>query len=306
MRLFRKREETLAVSIDPGELAPGATASVTVHAAGAFENVRSARVELGYDNAFSYKWLGEIKAPKGVETADLLIAGHSTDGDTREGTEWVEVVRTDLLVGTDGVLGAGEHRVDVSIPEDAPPGSDGMIKWAARVVVETGSGDERAEARFRVLCAPPELDPDELELEREKGDSCDVDIKLARAAVPVGGAIEGRVLITARSEVPAAGATVFLYRDRESHPTHKTPGGRNLSWKSRSVIAKKQELVPGELVELPFTLEVPADLEPTASGVHSSVRWWVHVALDYGWTGPSSEQVRRAVVLYIEPSTKAA
>jgi hypothetical protein len=282
---------------------------VTSRIASPVDNVRTARVEVGYRNSFSYKWTGETKVKESstLVVADQLIAGHSTAGDSRKTSEWVPVAGEDLPVGPDGVLAPGEHRTELSIPADAPAGSDFIAKWAARVVLERSrGGEDEVQAPFQVLSSPPTIAADELEFEHDKGESSDVDIRLASAGAPVGGKIAGTVVVTPRGEVPPATITVFLYRDQDSHPTEKVPAGRTLSWKTRAVIAKKEALSAGQARELPFELSVPDDAEPTAKALHSSVRWRVETSIDYGWTGPPNERARRAVIICSELSARAA
>jgi hypothetical protein len=300
--LRRQRAQAVSVAIDRSSLHPGETASVTAEIASALENVRSAQVDLGYENVFAYKWIGDAQASEALKSADLLLGNHSTAGDTRNTTEWVSVARHELLVGPSGELGPGEHHIDVPLPADAPASSEGLARWMVRLAVDREhAGDEEAEATFRVLSAAPSISPEQLEFEHEKGESSDVDIRLGSAGAPVGGTVKGTVVITPKGEVPGAKVTVFLDRAIVSHPTDKVSAGRTLSWKAREVAAKRCELSAGVATELPFELKVPDDAEPTAVAVHSSASWFVSAMVDYGWTGPSNEVVRRAVVLYSKP-----
>jgi hypothetical protein len=299
MRLLRRRAPAVSVEIDPAVIEPGEATAVTVRIESALDKVREAWVEVGYENVFAYKWVGETNAPEAVKAADLLIANHSTAGDTRKTSAWVAVARRELPVGPDGALAPGEHRVDVTLPDDAPASSEGLARWSVRLAVDREhAADERAASGFRVLSPPPTAAPDELEFEHEKGESSQVDIRLESAGAPVGGIVKGAVVVTPKADVPAAKVTVFLDRAEVSHPREKVSSGRTLSWKARAAAAKNCELSVGASVELPFELKVPDDAEPTSQALHSSVSWWVSALVDYGWSGPSNERVRRAVIIY--------
>jgi hypothetical protein len=54
----------------------------------------------------------------------------------------------------------------------------------------------------------------------------------------------------------------------------------------------------GAQMRLPLRLELPPDAAPTASAVHSSMRWFVSATMFYaGFGSPGTESVRRPIAV---------
>jgi hypothetical protein len=105
--------------------------------------------------------------------------------------------------GSGSELQTGEHRVELRLSPDAPPSSDSVAKWAIRAIVDRdGAAEERWQTPFQVVSAAPAIAPDELESEHVKGESCEVEIKLAAAGAPLGGTITGTLAINAPRRGP--------------------------------------------------------------------------------------------------------
>ena len=58
-------------------------------------------------------------------------------------------------------------------------------------------------------------------------------------------------------------------------------------------LEKRLTLREGAPMRLPFQLELPTDAAPTASAVHSSMRWFVSATMFYaGFSSPGTESGR--------------
>lgn len=67
-------------------------------------------------------------------------------------------------------------------------------------------------------------------------------------------------------------------------------------------LAKRIPLRAGSPITLPFEIPLAADAPPTASAVHSSMKWFVQARLFYsGLTAPLTERVVRPIVVVNVP-----
>jgi len=296
------RGERPAVRVEPSELRPTGELVAHVTLPEALDKVASAKVELGYDNTYNYRWAGKADAAL-TQGADSLanIGEVGTDyGSERETSDWVAVTATDLQV--DGAtLDAGTHELAFRVPSWAPGSSDErLVRWAVRLAVDRKGRDIETDASFTVLAPPPDPLPAPGPLERVMGSSTDIDIRLDRTAWRAGETITGTVIITAPDEpMPEADVAVVLQLDRLSHPLQRTPGQGQTYDRERVQLDRRVVLAPGAATDLPFAITLPADAPPSAEAVHGSLVWYLGVRILYkGFSAHLPERVRRGFVVY--------
>lgn len=293
----------LAVEVNRAEVLPGDEVAATVQLRQSVDRVTAARVELGYVNAFRYRWAGhrDSTAADITDTVTLLdpTAVGTTQGGDRETTEWVTVLGHDVAA-PDGRLEAGPHEVRFRMPSWSPASSPTLAIWAVRATIERQHArDGRGEAPITVLAPAPSADGAELSQRRLKGDAADVDVRLESPGARPGGQVRGTVQVTARRAVKPADVLAFLFRDRLSHPVARRPAEGESRWRTRQKVARKHQFAPGVTEELSFALDVPAEAEPTAETPNASIRWYVEVSVSYkGWTGDIADRVRREVIVF--------
>jgi hypothetical protein len=289
----------MRVTLDRPELLPGDEVVATVVLDKALDRVASARVELGFDNVFSYRWAGHRDAALAVDPL-TLEQNYGGDKDT---TEWVSVVGEDVPF-VDERLDAGERQYRFRVPSWAPPSSPALARWAVRVAVPRRRGrDAGAEADLVVLAPRPAIAPADLEQRTGDDFATALDVRLDDAAVRPGGTVRGTITLTPAKPVRVDTLTMLLYRDRLSHPVNRNAGLGQSGWKSRHRLTKGDELPEGRAVVFSFELEVPKDAEPTGEAPSSTIRWWVEGSLIYKGLVPDdpTDRVRREVIVFNAP-----
>ena len=125
-----------------------------------------------------------------------------------------------------------------------------------------------------------------------------LDIELSRVVFRAGETIEGDLLITPSRDLPDGDVRVKWQGQRDSHPLTRTPGFDETINGRTMQLEKRVTLRGGAQVRLPFQLELPSDAAPTASAVHSSMRWFVSATMFYaGFGSPGTESVRRPIAV---------
>jgi hypothetical protein len=303
VRLLPRRRPAAALRLEPADRPLRATETVTaiVTLDAPLDGVTSARVELGYVNRYAYRWAGRREALIRSDDSSLVTAGMvGTDyGSDRETEDWVAVLDQPLSVAG-GVLEAGTHTAALRLPSWAPGSSERVVSWQARLRVERAGRGVEAEAPLAVAVAAPDPPPQELPLERVSGDACDIDLLTAGTCFRTGAPVHGTLRITPREAVPPADVAVMLQAVWISHPLTRTPAlPREILVRPIVTLDKRLDLTAGVTTALPFTIDVPADADPTTEAVHCSLNWWVQARIMYaGLSGPSLERMQRAVIIH--------
>ena len=300
MRLSFGRGTAIALTVSPPALLPGGELTATIALPEAVEKVRAAHAELGYENAYLYRWAGRAEAAATAGAGSLATIGEvGTDyGSSRETTDWVAVSTAELELAA-GTLAAGTRTLTFRVPSWAPGSSEELVRWAVRLVVDRTGRDAEAQARFVVLAPAPDA-PRIGALDRVMGGASNPDIRLDRPAWRAGETITGTVVLTAPAEgLPEADIAAVLQYDRISHPLQRTPAPTVTFDRGRTTIDERATLSPGVTTELRFELPLPAAAPPSAEAVHSSLTWFAGVRILYrGLSGPLPERVRREIVVY--------
>jgi hypothetical protein len=258
----------------------------------------SARIELGYDNFFRYRWAGHADAAATAATSAMWLTEDvgTTYGTDRNTKEWIGVLTAEIPTPTSEFTdGSATFR----IPSWAPPSSSQIAGWSCRLVVQRRGVDVEEDAEFTVVAGVDDAPADIGALEQVTGSAASrLDIELSRKVFRAGETIEGAVVVTPSRDLPAGDVRVRWQRQRDSHPRTRTPGfdevvnGRTLQ------LEKDVTLREGTPIRLPFQTELPVDAPPTASAVNSSMRWFVNATMFYaGFSSPGTESVRLPIAV---------
>jgi hypothetical protein len=306
MGLFsRKKAATLALAA-PGPFRATETVTAIITVDEPLDNVTAAVVELGYVNVFRYRWAGRADATFSQGNDSLLTMGQvgTNYGSDKDGSEWVHVLDEPLAVAG-GVLGAGSQQIGVRLPSWSPGSSKEVVGWQLRLHVERDGKGVEESVPFTVLVAAPDPAPDQADLpliqhETALNRSLDFDISTERSCYKPGEEVRGVVGVTSREIVTkTALVAAWFQRMQESHPVEKNPGLAIESFTRPMVdIAKDVMLVAGTRMEFPFTMTLPADVDPTTEAVHSSVAWFIQVKVEFSGLTGGIERARKGIVVH--------
>jgi hypothetical protein len=296
IKLGRGRQR-VELEISPDERLPTESLTAEVTIAEPVDRVRRARVQLGYENAYAYRWAGRRDmAIKG--DADLLGASVAPDAGTeRDTSDWVGVLEDDIeLAG--GTLAAGRHEIALRVPSWAP-GSSRIVRWVVRLEIDReGRPDVALEQGCRVLAPEPADPPEVPALEVVERRTSDVVVDLERTWFRAGEQMHGTVTLTPDSTtVTPADVHVSVESLRASHPLERTPGYGDRRTACRVQLDKRLVLTAGEPSTVPFTVDLPADADPTSEAVHSSITWYVMARVMYKGFSHGIDRVRREFVM---------
>jgi hypothetical protein len=286
------------VTVSPAVVSPRQSIDVRVNTPKPIRDVTSARIELGYDNFFRYRWAGHADATATAATNAMWLTEDvgTTYGTDRNTKEWIGIFTAELPTSTSEFTdGSATFR----IPSWAPPSSSQIAGWACRLIVQRRGVDVDEAAEFTVVTGVDDAPADIGVLEQVTGSAASrLDIELPRAVFRAGETIEGAVVVTPSRDLPVGDVRVSWQWQRDSHPRTRTPGfdevvdGRTLQ------LGKHVTLREGTPVLLPFQTELPVDAAPTASAVNSSMRWFVNATMYYaGFSSPGRESVRQPITV---------
>ncbi len=261
-------------------------------------DVTSARVELGYDNFFRYRWAGHADAAATAATGAMWLTDDvgTTYGTDRNSKEWIGIFTAELPTPTSEFTdGSATFR----IPSWAPPSSPQIAGWSCRLIVQRRGVDVDEVAEFTVITGVDDAPADAGALEKVTGSAASrLDIELPRRVFRAGETIDGSVVVTPSRDLPVGDVRVRWQWQRDSHPRSRAPGfdevvnGRTLR------LEKHLTLREGSSVRLPFRTDLPVDAAPTASAVNSSIRWFVSATMFYaGFSSPGAESVRQPITV---------
>jgi hypothetical protein len=261
-------------------------------------DVASARIELGYNNFFRYRWAGHADAAATAATDAMWLTEDvgTTYGTDRNTKEWIGILTAELPTSTSEFT---EGSATFRIPSWAPPSSSQIAGWSCRLVVQRRGVDIDEAAEFTVVTGVDDAPAAIGGPEQVTGSAASqLDIELPRAVFRAGETIEGAVVVTPGRDLPVGDVRVRWQRQRDSHPRTRTPGfdevvnGRTLQ------LEKQVTLREGTPVRLPFQTELPVDAPPTASAVNSSMRWFINATMFYaGFSSPGTESVRLPIAV---------
>jgi len=286
------------ITVSPSVVSPRQSIDVKVVAPKPIGNVTSARIELGYDNFYRYRWAGRADAAATATTDAMWLTQDvgTTYGTDRNTKDWVSVDTIELPTATSEFTdGSATFR----IPSWAPASSSQIAGWSCRLVVQRRGLDVDEQAEFTVVTGIDDAPTDIGAPEQVTGSvATRLDIELSRVVFRAGETIEGDLLITPSRDLPDGDVRVKWQGQRDSHPLTRTPGFDETINGRTMQLEKRVTLRGGAQVRLPFQLELPSDAAPTASAVHSSMRWFVSATMFYaGFGSPGTESVRRPIAV---------
>lgn len=289
MPLLRPHQVEIDLTLDRAEARAGEVLGATISVSGPDASRLSALVvELGYTGEFDYR--APEPAPAGLlEPIDSHGAtGSGPSGPERVGSAEVLVASAELSPDP------GRFELDLELPADAPGSGRELAGWWVRARAERRRGDSLcAEAPFRLVREAPARDAADQWVE---GDGiCTVELRLDFNTLLAGGTLSGAVVLTAKSATKPADVSIGFERRRTSFPENEEPSGPWLRRIESTDAARGAELTVGEPLELPFELELPADLAPTCEARDSAIAYELQAFVSYGLT--ANDVVRREVLL---------
>jgi hypothetical protein len=292
------RSAPAEITVSPSAVSPRQSIDVRVVTPKPIGNVTSALIELGYENFYRYRWAGRADAAATATTDAMWLTEDvgTTYGTDRHTKDWVSVDKVELPTATSVFTdGSATFR----IPSWAPPSSSQIARWSCRLVVQRRGLDVDEQAEFSVVTGIDDAPADIGDPEQVTGSVASrLDVELSRLVFRAGETIEGDVLITPSRDLPNGDVRVKWQGQRDSHPLTRTPGFDETTNGHTVQLEKQLALREGAAVRLPFQLELPPDAAPTASAVHSSMRWFVSATMSYaGYAGPGTESVRRPIAV---------
>lgn len=287
MALFGRGAQA-TVTITPTVVAPRNRVRATAVAHRPIDQVRSARIELGYTNFYSYRATG--RAAGGEES---FPTEPGTDPDERRTSDWVPVDARALEL-RDGKFESAT--ADFRVPSWAPPSSPELARWSCRLILERAGRDVDSGTDLTVVISPDDVNVQETPVIRVDGSASLIDIALDQPVWRAGTVIRGAVAVTPGADLPTADIGVYLQRIRLSHPLKRMPGGGEEFDGRVTRLDRRAEMRAHRTVQLPFELVLPPNAAPTASAVHSTLDWYVGARIFYaGFTGTIPERARRKI-----------
>jgi hypothetical protein len=292
------RSSQADVTVSPSVVSPRQSIEVRVSTPKPINNVKSARIELGYYNFYRYRWAGRADAAATAATDAMWLTESvgTTYGTDRDTKEWIGVLESALPIATTEFTGGWAQ---FRIPSWAPPSSSQIARWSCRLVVQRNGRDIDEHAEFTVVTGPSDAPADIGQLERVSGSGASqLDIALSRVVFRAGEIIDGEVIVTPTRDLPDGDVRVNLQTQRDSHPLTRTPGPGEITDGRTVTLDQRTTLRDGVPVRLPFQVTLPADAAPTASAVNSSLHWFVQARMYYaGFTSPGAECVRQPIAV---------
>ena len=268
------------------------------------DKVESAVVELGYVNTYRYRWAGRHDAAAKFDDMSLVTMD-------QVGTDYGSD-REHLGLGRRAEpasarrrrhLRAGEHEVRLRVPSWAPGTSRSTVRWEARLRVARPGRDVEAEQAFEVLVAAPDPPPAELPLiqgTRAISNSIEWDITTERTCYRPGDVVTGTISLTPREPVTRTGElAVYFMTVFTSHPLERTPAVDTETQTRPPIrVAEDLQLREGETTTLPFSVTLPAEVDPTTEAVHSSVDVFLLARIMFSGLTGGVESARRGIVVF--------
>jgi len=295
--LFSRRP-AVAVDVSPAVVAPRQTVTAVVSPDRPIDKVTSATLEWGYTNFYRYHWAGRADSAMAAAGEALWMSGDvgTNAGGDRDADEWVSVTKVDLPCA-DGVFTGGS--AVFRVPSWAPGSSPEIARWSCRVIIERGGRDIDTHGAFAVRVGRGDVAADIGGVKVIMGAAETViAVDLESPVCAAGEAIRGIVRLTPTRDLPDGDLAVCWRKSRESHPLSRNPASGGGLDGPIIGLGKHIPLRTGAQVALPFDIALPVDAPPTASAVHSSMKWFVQARLFYsGLTAPMTERVLCPIVV---------
>jgi hypothetical protein len=290
------------VMVTPAVVSPRQTVQATIGTDKPIDKVTSATVEWGYTNFYRYHWAGRADSAAAAVNDSWVMMGEvgTNAGSERDTDEWVGVTKVELPLASGEFTGGSST---FTVPSWAPGSSPVLARWSCRLTVQRGGRDVDTRGDFTVVIGPVDLQVEHAATEHVDGShDTDIDIALPSSIYRAGATINGQITLTPHADLPDGEAAVYLQRHRDSHPVTRSPAAADVLAGRTLQLGKGIALRAGSPVILPFALPVPEDAPPTASAVHSSLRWAVEARMFYkGFTSQLTERARRPVVVVNAP-----
>jgi hypothetical protein len=303
-RLIPGRAGAATVAVTPERVNATDEVRVVVDLPEAIDKVESAVVELGYVNTYRYRWAGRHDAAAKVDDMSVVTMDQvGTDyGSDRSTSDWVAALNQPLPVAG-GTLRAGEHEVRLRVPSWAPGTSRSTVRWEARLRVVRPGRDVEVAQDFEVLVAAPDPPPAELPLiqgTKAISNSIEWDITTERTCYRPGDVITGTISLTPREPVTRTGElAVYFMTVFTSHPLERTPAlDTEAQTRPPIRIAEDLRLRHGETTTLPFSVTLPAEVDPTTEAVHSSLDVYLLARIMFSGLTGGVESARRGIVVH--------
>jgi hypothetical protein len=280
-RLIPGRSSGATLAVAPDTVDATDEVRVTVALAEDVDKVESAVVELGYVNTYRYRWAGRHDAAAKFDDMSLVTMDQvGTDyGSERDTTDWVGALSQPLPVAG-GTVRAGAHEVRLRVPSWAPGTSRSTVRWEARLRIARGGRDVEAEQAFTVLVAAPDPPPAALPLvqgTKAMHNTIEWDITTERTCYRPGDVVTGTIALTPREPVTRTGElAVYFMTTFTSH----------------------LQLHHGQTTTLPFSVTLPAEVDPTTEAVHSSLDVSLLARIMFSGLTGGVESARRGIVVY--------
>jgi hypothetical protein len=290
------------VTVTPAVVSPRQVVQATITTDKAITKVTAATVEWGYTNFYRYHWAGRADAAAAADNDSLLTMGQvGTSYGSEKGTEdWVGVTKVELPIAIDEFSGGSSS---FTVPSWAPGSSSVLAQWSCRLMIERAGRDVDARGDFTVVIGAGDVhvEPAPMELVAGSGET-HLDIALSSAMYRAGDTINGQITLTPQSDLPDGDVAVHWQRFRDSHPLTRSPAMLAILDGPMLQLGKGIKLRAGAPVALPFALPLPPDAAPTASAVHSSLRWAIEARMFYkGFNSHLPERACRAIVVVNAP-----
>ena len=303
-RLLPGRSAPATLVVHPHTVRAPEEVRVTVTLGEELDKVEAAVVELGYVNTYQYRWAGRHDAAANFDDTSLVTMGQvGTDhGAERRTSDWVGAVDQELPVVGE-TLRAGEHEVRLRVPSWAPGSSRSTVRWEARLRVVRKGRDVAAEAAFEVLVPAPDPAPAEMPLiqgTRAMFNTIEWDISTERMCYRPGDLVAGTIAMTLREPVTRTGElAIYFMTVFTSHPLERTPGSDTESQtRPPSKVAEGLRLTHGETTIVPFSVTLPAEVDPTTEAVHSSLDVYLLARIMFSGVTGGVESARRGIVVH--------
>lgn len=285
----------MAVSLEPGDVAPGAEVVL--------------RIDVG----------GELDDKCRAVRAGLTCTGHylvkERDRTSSGGVDVDEVWRTIEIhdEAHEFPIALGPIQARFAVPPGAQPGSEDTVEWTAWARMDRQGGRDVVER----LPLPVRFSADAVPVERP-GDPSNDGLTLigVPAAVRAGETISGILAVALADEARVTAVRIRLHRRRtyvaDTIEGVGVSGGQFLvadlflgGGESRIVkedkvaeveLDGKRSFAPGTPERLPFSVTVPAHAGPSTSHPHGQVDWRVEAVLDRRLRGDVS--VEAPVVVF--------
>lgn len=301
MGLF-DRSAGVQVAVTPAVVSPRKPVQATISIEKPITKVSAATVEWGYTNFYRYHWAGRADAAGAAGNDSLLTMDQvgTNYGSERDTDDWVGVTKVELPIATGEFTGGSST---FTVPSWAPASSPVLARWSCRLTMRRGGRDVDTRGDFTVVIGPDDLQVENAALQQVSGsDDTDLDIALPSPIYRAGDTVNGQITLTPHSDLPDGEVGVYWQRHRDSHPLTRSPAAAAVLAGRPVHLGKGIPLRAGTPVVLPFSLPLPHDAAPTASAVHSSLRWSIEARMFYkGFTSHLTERVRRPIVVVNAP-----